>query len=75
MISDYVLIDYGSGAIMAVPAHDERDYEFAQKFELPIIPVIADMDGSVPELPFVMDGKLINSGSFDGMTSESAKKQ
>lgn len=73
-ISDYVLIDYGSGAIMAVPAHDERDYEFAQKFELPIIPVIADMDGSVPELPFVMDGKLINSGSFDGMTSESAKK-
>ena len=52
-ISDYVLIDYGSGAIMAVPAHDERDYEFAQKFELPIIPVIADMDGSVPELPLL----------------------
>ena len=73
-VSDYVLIDYGSGAIMAVPAHDERDYEFAQKFDLPIIPVIADLDGQVPELPFVMDGKLTNSDKYDGMTSEEAKK-
>lgn len=73
-VGDYVLIDYGSGAIMAVPAHDERDYEFAQKFALPIIPVIAEKDGTVPDLPFVIDGVLINSGPFDGMDSENAKK-
>lgn len=72
-ISDYVLIDYGSGAIMAVPAHDDRDYEFAQTFDLPIRPVIAGSDGIVPELPFVMDGVLVNSGSFDGLSSEAGK--
>ena len=72
-ISDYVLIDYGSGAVMAVPAHDERDYEFAQVFGLDIIPVIADLDGIIPELPFVMDGILINSGKFDGLSSKEAK--
>lgn len=72
-ISDYVLIDYGSGAIMAVPAHDERDYEFAQKFDLAIRPVIAHRDGTIPELPFVMDGIMVNSGTFDGMASEEGK--
>ncbi len=72
--SDYVLIDYGSGAIMAVPAHDERDYEFAMKFDLPIVPVIAETDGTVPELPFVISGILINSGPFNGMDSEKAKQ-
>lgn len=73
-VSDYVLIDYGSGAIMAVPAHDERDYEFAEKFAIPIIPVIADLDGNVPELPFVMDGKLLNSGRYDDLSTEEAKQ-
>lgn len=73
-VSDYVLIDYGSGAIMAVPAHDQRDFEFAEKFDLPIIPVIADLDGNVPELPYVMDGKLINSGAFDGLATEAGKE-
>lgn len=74
-ISDYVLIDYGSGAIMAVPAHDERDYEFAQEFDLEIIPVIQPELGEVPELPFVLDGKLINSGVYDGLTSAEAKEK
>lgn len=73
-VSDYVLIDYGSGAIMAVPAHDERDFEFAQKFDLPIIPVISNLDGNIADLPYVMDGKLINSGTFDGLTTEAGKK-
>jgi len=73
-VSDYVLIDYGSGAIMAVPAHDERDFEFARKFDLPIIPVIAEPSGTIPELPFVINGILINSGQFDGMDSDEAKK-
>lgn len=72
-ISDYVLIDYGSGAIMAVPAHDERDYDFAKSFDIPIRPVISDMEGVVPELPFVIEGKLINSGKYDGLTTEEAK--
>jgi leucyl-tRNA synthetase len=54
-VADYVLMEYGTGAIMAVPAHDERDREFAEKYELPIRPVIDD------------DGKLINSGEFDGL--------
>ncbi len=72
-ISDYVLVEYGSGAIMAVPAHDDRDYEFAQTFDLPIRPVIADSEGNVPALPFVMDGVLINSESFDGLASKEGK--
>lgn len=73
-ISDYVLIDYGSGAIMAVPAHDDRDFEFAEKFGIDIVPVIAPLNGDIPELPFVLDGKLINSGSYDGLTTEEAKQ-
>ena len=60
-VSDYVLMEYGTGAIMAVPAHDERDREFAQEFDLPIVPVIDD------------DGKLINSAEFDGLPYEEAK--
>jgi len=61
-VSDYVLMEYGTGAIMAVPAHDERDREFAETFDLPIVPVIDD------------DGKLINSGEFDGLPYEEAKR-
>ena len=61
-ISDYVLMEYGTGAIMAVPAHDARDREFAEAFDLPVVPVIDD------------GGRLINSGEFDGLSSEDAKR-
>ncbi len=73
-ISDYVLMTYGTGAIMAVPAHDERDWEFAKKFDLPIIEVVAG--GNVQEAAFtdVATGKLINSGFLDGMEVADAKK-
>lgn len=72
--ADYVLMSYGTGAIMAVPAHDERDYEFAVKFDLPIIRVIEkkNPDGSDAELPFAGAGKLINSGDMDGVNSAEA---
>jgi len=68
-IADYVLSSYGTGAIMAVPAHDERDFEFAKKFGLEIREVISTDD----ELPSVGNGKMVNSGEFDGMDSEEAK--
>lgn len=68
-VADYVLGSYGTGAIMAVPAHDERDNAFAQNFNLPITAVI---DSEQP-LPFVGTGALIGSGEFDGMDSEEAK--
>ena len=68
-ISDYVLVSYGTGAIMAVPAHDTRDYEFATKFELPIIPVVK---GSEDSLPYVGDGIHINSDFLDGLGKEEA---
>jgi len=71
-IADYVLMDYGTGAIMAVPAHDERDHEFATKFGLPIRPVVK---GDGP-LPFVGDdGVLCNSGEFDGLPSAEARSK
>ncbi|MBQ8583146.1 MAG: leucine--tRNA ligase [Clostridia bacterium] len=72
-ISDYVLAGYGTGAIMAVPAHDERDWEFAKKFGLPIIEVVAG--GNVEEAAFtdVETGKLCNSGFLDGLEVEDAK--
>ena len=70
-ISDYVLMDYGTGAIMAVPAHDQRDFEFAKKFNLEIIPVL---DPENPEIDvkdlkeaFISNGKMINSDEFNGM--------
>ena len=66
-ISDYVLMGYGTGAIMAVPAHDERDYDFAKKFDLPIIEVVAG--GNVEEAAYTecQHGKLVNSGFLNGM--------
>ena len=80
-ISDYVLISYGTGAIMAVPAHDERDFEFATKFELPIIQVVqpdnAD-DAKLCEegkLCFAGDGTAINSGEFTGLTTPEFKEK
>lgn len=75
-LSDYVLADYGTGAIMCVPAHDERDFEFAKKFELPIVQVIAKDGVEIPELKeaYTEAGVLINSGEFNGMNSEDAKR-
>ena len=74
-ISDYVLSGYGTGAIMAVPAHDERDWEFAKKFNLPIIEVVAG--GNVEEAAFVdvETGKLVNSGFLNGLEVEAAKAE
>ncbi|WP_294379082.1 leucine--tRNA ligase [uncultured Clostridium sp.] len=73
-ISDYVLATYGTGCVMAVPAHDERDFAFATKFNLPIERVITDKAGNEPELPFCEHGILVNSGKFDGLTTAEAKK-
>jgi leucyl-tRNA synthetase len=77
-ISDYVLMEYGTGAIMAVPAHDERDYAFAERFELPIKTVVVPADGEVPEgeafVPHSEDEVLVDSAQFSGMTSPIAKK-
>ncbi|MEM7807655.1 MAG: leucine--tRNA ligase [Planctomycetota bacterium] len=67
-VADYVLTGYGTGAIMAVPAHDERDFEFATKFDLPIVRVVEGGD-----LPFVGDGKATNSGFLDGKPMAEAK--
>ncbi|NPV88544.1 leucine--tRNA ligase [Coprothermobacteraceae bacterium] len=70
--SDYVLMEYGTGAIMAVPAHDERDYDFAKKYGLPIKQVIVPADGSEPGELFTDYGLLVNSGPYTGMRSEEA---
>ena len=67
-ISDYVMMGYGTGAIMAVPAHDERDYAFAKKFGIDIIPVIEG--GNVNETAYTGDGAMINSGFLDGITTK-----
>ena len=72
--ADYVLATYGTGCVMAVPAHDERDFAFASKFNLPIERVITDKAGNEPELPFCEHGILVNSGKFDGLTTDEAKK-
>ncbi len=72
-IADYVLAGYGTGCVMAVPAHDERDYEFAEKYDLPIIRVIEGKDGTPDALPFVEYGILIDSQEFTGKTSEIAR--
>jgi leucyl-tRNA synthetase len=70
-IADYVLMSYGTGAIMAVPAHDERDYEFARKFELPIIPVIQpegqeDAEKAIEVAAYIGPGQIVNSGPING---------
>ncbi|RNB57655.1 leucine--tRNA ligase [Brevibacillus gelatini] len=69
-IADYVLISYGTGSIMAVPAHDERDYEFAKTFDLPIKAVIAG--GDISKEAYTGDGEHINSGMLDGLNKEQA---
>ena len=74
-ISDYVLISYGTGAIMAVPAHDDRDWDFAKKFNLPIIEVVAG--GDVQNAPFTdcATGTMVNSGFLNGLSVEEAKEK
>jgi len=83
-VANYILMDYGTGAIMSVPAHDERDHEFAKKYELPIRQVIQPRPGSeagqsqidVQQAPFTTtDGTLVNSGPFTGLACEQALKQ
>ena len=80
-ISDYVLISYGTGAIMAVPAHDERDFEFAKKFDLPIIQVVEPPEKDEAEaakagkLCFIGDGTAINSGDFSGLATAEFKER
>jgi leucyl-tRNA synthetase len=77
-VANYVLSDYGTGAIMSVPAHDERDFEFATKYAIPIRCVIAPADANAekPSLPFTTkDGVVINSGEFDGLGYEEAVKR
>lgn len=76
-VADYVLADYGTGAVMCVPAHDERDFEFATKFELPIIQVILPEGEEEKPLAeaYVGDGVIINSGDWNGMKAFEAKKK
>lgn len=76
-VSNYVLPDYGTGAIMAVPAHDSRDFEFAKKYGIPVKPVIVPYDGEhdFSKSAFEEKGKLVNSGEFSGMDSEEAKRK
>lgn len=76
-VGDYVLADYGSGAIMAVPAHDDRDYAFAEKYGLEIIEVIHPEDGEseIDKEAFTEDGVLVNSGQFSGLSSEKARDE
>jgi leucyl-tRNA synthetase len=81
-VANYILMDYGTGAIMSVPAHDERDYDFAKKYKLPIrvvvLPTSGDSDETVtePKLPYVVeDGLVVNSGPFSGLSSQEALKK
>lgn len=74
-ISDYVLVSYGTGAIMAVPAHDTRDWEFAKKFNLPIIEVVKGGDVEKEAFTDCETGIMVNSGILDGLTVEEAKKK
>ncbi len=74
-VSDYVLMSYGTGAIMAVPAHDTRDYEFAKKFNLPILEVISGGDVSKEAYTDTETGELVNSDFLNGLSVEEAKKK
>ena len=75
-ISDYVLMGYGTGAIMAVPAHDQRDFDFAKKFNLDIVPVVEPSDSNIDvnnlSESFEAEGKMINSGEFNGLNNREA---
>lgn len=74
-VANFVLMEYGTGAVMAVPGHDQRDWEFATRYDLPIVPVIATDEGGAPDLSagaFTERGRLINSGEFDGLDFDAA---
>ncbi len=73
-IANFVLMEYGTGAIFGCPAHDERDFEFATKYQLPILPVVAPRDAALQnDLPFIGDGTIIHSDFLDGLSVEDAK--
>ena len=74
-ISDYVLYSYGTGCVMGVPAHDDRDFVFATKYNLPITRVVKGINGVNDELPFTDDGIIVNSVNYDGLTCEEARKK
>jgi leucyl-tRNA synthetase len=78
-VADYVLMEYGTGAIMAVPGHDSRDYEFAQKFDLPVVRVIEGSDSETARddegLPYPGDGEMVGSGRFDGKNNREAYEE
>ena len=77
-VANYILADYGTGAIMSVPGHDERDFEFATKYGLPVVRVIRPVDGGedTESLPFLSeDGVLVNSGEYNGLTCGDAQKK
>ncbi len=74
-IADYVLISYGTGAIMAVPGHDERDHEFARAFNIPIVEVISGGEQPIEEEPFTDDGVCVNSGFLNGLQVTDAKEK
>ena len=73
-IGNFVLMGYGTGAIMAVPGHDQRDFEFCQQYGIPIRPVIQPEPGQVPELPYLDDGVVFDSGEYSGMPSAEARQ-
>jgi leucyl-tRNA synthetase len=76
-VADYVLMGYGTGAIMAVPAHDERDHAFARQFKLPIIQVVGSKDGpvDVQAKAWTGDGPMVNSGPYDGLSASETKRR
>jgi leucyl-tRNA synthetase len=74
-VANYILSDYGTGAIMAVPAHDQRDWDFAQAYKLKIVPVIESVEGDENELPYIQDGVCINSDFLNGLNTEEAKQK
>ena len=76
LIGDYVLLTYGTGIVMGVPAHDQRDFEFAKKYDLPVKVVVApaDWDGGELTEAYVDEGAQVSSGQFDGLPSVEAKQ-
>src|SRR4029450_1200520 len=77
-VANFVLGEYGTGAVMAVPAHDERDFEFARKYDLPIRVVVRPGDGEIPDEDALRgavsnDGIIVNSGPWDGLSSDEAR--
>ncbi len=73
-VANFVLAGYGGGAVMAVPAHDQRDYEFASKYDLPIKEVISNPNSNLEKEAYTQNGVLVNSGEFNGLKSQKAKK-